>query len=93
MPHIEHKLERGIVAAACQMDGLTFSLPAPARHGDVLWAMLSAGLECGHECQGFLDHRGVFLGRKTAKIVAMNFKQITKAEFEDGPELFSEHLW
>lgn len=94
MPHIEPKPERGIVAAACQVDGLTFSMPAPARHGDVLWSMCAAGFECcGTETQGFLDHRGVFVGRKAAMIVAQNWGQIDPSEFEDGGDLYSEHVW
>lgn len=93
MPHIEPKPQRGIVAAACQIDGLTFSMPAPARHGDVLFSMHSAGIKCGYETQGFLDHRGVFLGRKAAMIVAHTWSQLAEGEFEDGGELFSEHLW
>lgn len=93
MPHIEPKPQRGIVAAACQLDGLTFSMPAPARHGDVIFSMVSLGIKCGYETQGFLDHRGVFLGRKAAMIVAYTWGQLAEGEFEDGGELFSEHLW
>lgn len=65
MPYIEVKPERGIVAAACQIDGLTFSMPAPARHHDVMGSMYAIGIKPGQETQGFLDHRGIFLGRKT----------------------------
>lgn len=93
MPHIEPKSQRGIVAAACQLNGLTYSMPAPARHHDVLEAMHVAGVEAGFEDQGFLDHRGIFLGRKPAMIVAYRWGQVTDDEFEDGGELFSEHLW
>lgn len=92
MPNIEPKPQRGIVAAACQLNGLTFSMPAPARHHDILEAMHVAGIETGYEDQGFLDHRGIFLGRKAAMIVAYRWGQVTD-EFEDGGELFSEHLW
>ncbi|PHQ99502.1 MAG: hypothetical protein COB39_03350 [Marinosulfonomonas sp.] len=93
MPHIEPKPERGIVAAACQIGGLTFSMPAPARHHDVLWSMQAAGIEKASEVQGFLDHRGVFVGRQAATIVALNWGQITKEQFDDTSELFSEHIW
>lgn len=92
MPAIESKPERGIVAAACQVDGLTFSLPAPARHHDVLWSMRSVGVK-GIEVQGFLDHRGVFVGRRAAMIVAHNWGQVSPDEFDPDGELFSEHLW
>lgn len=93
MPHIKPKLERGIVAAACQLNGLTFSMPAPARHHDVLQSMHVAGIQNGFEDQGFVDHRGVFVGRKAAMIVAYRFGQLKEGEFGDGGELFSEHLW
>jgi hypothetical protein len=93
MPHIEPKPGRGIVAAACQIDGLTFSMPAPARHYDVLQSMHFAGIVDKYAVQGFLDHRGVFVGRKAAMIVAMQFGQLAPGEFEDGRDLYSEHLW
>jgi hypothetical protein len=93
MPHIEPKPERGIVAAACQIDGLTFSMPAPARHADVLWSMDLLGVKCGRETQGFLDHRGVFMGRKAAMVIAHVFGQLAKGEFLKDESLYSEHLW
>ena len=93
MPYIQHKPERGVVAAACQLDGLTFSVPAPARHHDVLRSMSLGGIPAGREHQGFLDHRGVFLSRKTAMITAYQFGQLEEGEFEEGGDLYSEHLW
>jgi hypothetical protein len=93
MPNIEPKLERGIVAAACQIGGLTFSMPAPARHHDVMQSMIMAGIPVGYRESGFLDHRGVYVGRKAAMIVAYQFGQLADGEFEAGSELFSEHLW
>lgn len=93
MTTIIRKPERGIVATACQIDGLTFSMPAPARHHDVLDAMLGVGVGPSRATQGFIDHRGLFVGRKQAMIVAHRFGQIQDDEFADGCELFSEHLW
>ena len=93
MPQIEPKLERGVVAAACQVDGLTFSLPSPARHHDILRSMHFMGLPPGCEHQGFLDHRGVFLSRKSAMITAHQFGQLAEGEYEEGGDLYSEHLW
>lgn len=92
MPDIKPKPERGIVAAACQIEGLTISLPAPARHHDILRSMWAAGIK-GEKAQGFLDHRGVFLGRRAAMITAHAWGQLAEGEFQDGGELFSEHLW
>jgi len=93
MPEISPKPQRGIVAAACQVGGLTFSMPAPARHHDVLQSMHVLGVHCGPDEQGFLDHRGVFVGRKAAMIVAYQWNQLAEGEFNDGGDLFSEHLW
>lgn len=93
MPQIEHKNIRGIVAAACQIGGLTFSMPAPARHHDVLHSMIIHDIQCGLEEQGFLDHRGVFVGRKAAMITAHIWDQLADGEFNEGGDLYSEHLW
>jgi hypothetical protein len=87
----------GIVAAACRSGDITISMPAPARHHDVLQAMHTAGFtseQVAIATQGFLDHRGLFLSRRTAKIVASQWGQITRQRLEDGqPDLFSEDLW
>ena len=93
MPEIKQKPERGIVAAACRIGDLTISMPAPARHHDILWAMNSAGMDPHVADQGFLDHRGIFMTRKTAMIQAGNHQQISEEEFDPDGELFSEHLW
>ena len=90
---ISRKSERGIVAAACQAGGVTLSMPAPARHHDILWSMDRMGIPAGCEHQGFIDHRGVFVGREAAMIVANNWGQFKDGEFVDGGELYSEHLW
>lgn len=85
--------QRGIVAVACRLGDLTISMPSPARHGEVLWAMDAAGLTPALADQGFLDHRGLYLGRRTAKIVAAQFGQISVDCHNGHPELFSEDLW
>lgn len=86
-------MERGIVAAACRFDDLTLSMPAPARHGDILFALEAIGVDPVSVDQGFLDHRGVYLSRRTAKIVAGQHRQINRAQMEAGGDLFSEDLW
>jgi hypothetical protein len=86
--------QRGIVAAACRLGGLTISMPAPARHHDVLRELDGFGLDTVGADQGFLDHRGVFLSRHAARIMAFDFGQIDRERFETGPsELYSEDLW
>lgn len=75
---------------------LTFTLPAPARHHDVLQLMYLAGLPQDHETeQGFLTDTGRFIRRKPAKIMAERAGQLKPRQPSqyDGPELFSEDLW
>ncbi|WP_300534907.1 hypothetical protein [uncultured Mameliella sp.] len=87
-----------IVAAAIRDEGtgLTFSLPAPARHHDVLRAMTALGLDAmkiGHpDAQGFLTDTGRFLGRIGAACCAIDAGQIDALKF-NARELFSEDLW
>lgn len=93
MGELQMQSQRGIVAAACRLNDMIISMPAPARHGEVLWAMDAAGLNPALADQGFLDHRGLYLGRETAKIVAAQWGQITMECHHGHPELFTEDLW
>jgi hypothetical protein len=56
--------------------------------------MMEQGLDPDSADQGFLDHRGVFLGRMQASIVANEWGQ-TQRDLSGArvPELFSEDLW
>lgn len=71
-------------------------MPAPARHGDVQIAAQAAGfpiesvLPAG---QGFLDHRGLFLDRKSARVMAERYGQIEQSRDAGMEELFSEDVW
>jgi hypothetical protein len=96
--------ERGtkIVSAACWKtaenthDGLIFSLPAPARHHDVLHMMSRMGIVQDHTVtQGFLTDTGQFMRRKPALILAEEAGQLIRPKEGgyQGPELFSEDLW
>lgn len=83
-----------IVAAAIQFDGLTISLPKPARHGQVLHA---AGFlsqeELAYACQGFLTSEGRFVNRVQAKQIAHIAKQPIVRENLHGRDAFSEDFW
>lgn len=79
-----------IVAAAIQIGGLTFSLPRPAGHGEIM--ALSAGGHYRAEVQGFLTSDGRFVTR----VEAMKIVHRAGQSFRERPrshELFSEHLW
>ena len=88
-----------IVAAAIRrnMDGLVYSLPAPARHHDIIRYTkdLTSEPVSGRDTQGFIavDQRGVrFVGRMEARDIALHIaKQITTPSHPT--ELFSEDLW
>ena len=81
-----------IVAAAVKCNGLTISLPAPARHYQILAKMparMATAVKPSE--QGFLTDGGDFIGREDAKTVAREAGQLLK----EAPqrELFSEDLW
>lgn len=85
-----------IVAAAIHKDGVTFSIPAPARHHNIAHAMYArfgitdnANIE-----QGFLTSEGVFVGRRLAAELARADGQIGEVKRTSPQyELFSEDLW
>lgn len=90
-----------IVAAAIQIDGLTMSLPRPARHVHVLRLAVNRSGEdsnvlIGREKQGFLTSAGRFVGRVEAKRIALAAGQpmIDRGQIAyRGPELFSGDWW
>jgi hypothetical protein len=82
-----------IVSAALKMDnGAVVSLPAPARHGDVIAVLSRLGLSgaVGLDAeQGFLTSGGTFAHRRLAHRIAFKAGQIASME----GELYSEDLW
>ena len=83
-----------IVAAAVHAYGATWSLPRPARHHNVLWAIDNAGLCAmtpGPDAQGFLTSDGRFVGRKEAADLAVAAGQTDAPKWP--PDLYSEDLW
>lgn len=83
-----------IVAAAIQFDGVTISLPKPARHGQVLHAAeFLSQEELAHACQGFLTSEGRFVNRVQAKQIAHIAKQPIVREDLHGRDAFSEDFW
>lgn len=86
-----------IVAAAIQIEGVTLSLPKPARHGQVLHSALNMHLPedvVAGACQGFLTSRGRFVNRVQAKQIAhMAGQPQMRPESERTKDLYSEDLW
>lgn len=73
-----------IISVALKRDELIYSLPKPARHHDVIKAMVEAGIaetiDSSFE-QGFLTVKGFMNRVEAAKFVGQSTK------------LFSEDLW
>lgn len=84
------------IVAAAVYHGATISLPPPARHGQVLHAIVvTLDLPSPPICnQGFLTSEGRYVGRVEAKLIARHAGQIIRESAGPGhPELFSEDLW
>lgn len=85
-----------IVAAAIQYDGITFSLPQPARHGQVMHSVEAAGClnpdAMAHACQGFITSEGRFVNRQEARYIAHKAGQNPKTT-GSSRDLYSEDLW
>ena len=87
-----------VVAVAIKYNELLFSLPAPARHHNVLHKMflplgeggLGLNKSLPHE-QGFLSSSGNFLSRTDAAQLALLNGQVSKLIVP--PNLYSEDLW
>lgn len=84
-----------IVAAAIQVEGLTLSLPQPARHGQVMHSAERGGLPryaINGATQGFITSTGRFVNRVMARHIAHMAGQEPRSTGGDV-ELFSEDLW
>jgi len=80
-------------AAIRDDDGKVWTLPAPARHHNILRHMYDSGKPGSFlDGQGFVLEDGTFVNRKVAAKLAVESGQIKKTEYVDG-QLFSEDLW
>lgn len=87
-------MKERIIAAAIQWEGVTISLPKPARHGQVLHCaeqFLPNGAPAW-ACQGFLTSKGRFVNRVQARQIAYIAGQNPK-ETGGCRDLYSEDLW
>ncbi len=87
-----------ITHVAVKTPYLTWVLPAPNRHHNVLRAMFDLKVKryYGQEVQGFLDDSGEFLNRRDAMKLASSNGQLKRdpnPSFYQGDELYSEDLW
>lgn len=81
-----------IAAAALRKGELIFSIPPPARHHTIFWAMDPLEIRAVHFEQGFTTSTGRFVDRNEACAIARRQNQIL---IKTGPdnELFSEDVW
>lgn len=84
-----------VVAAAVKVNGLVHSLPAPARHHDVIGYIVRLKLapKPVYGIQGFVTSTGRFVDRKTAAYMAVRAGQVEEAKLRRRDMLFSEDLW
>ncbi|MBO9427878.1 hypothetical protein [Sulfitobacter sp. R18_1] len=84
-----------IVAAAIQCEGVTVSLPQPARHAQIMWCAHSLMEEdrVHNAVQGFLTSEGRFVNRIEAKFIAHRAGQKIIRENPHEIEAFSEDFW
>lgn len=89
----EEKL-RVVAVAIRDKEGKIYTLPAPARHHNVIHKMARDGLETmGPDIeQGFLLSDGQFCRRRAAKFIAAEAGQLLPRAM-DLDELFSEDVW
>lgn len=84
-----------IIAAAIKQGELIHSLPRPARHHDIIHAMVVNGYKTpitGE--QGFINNRGRFLDRIRALQEAYLEGQVTPEQKEGkSQQLYSEDCW
>jgi hypothetical protein len=86
-----------ITHVAIKFQGITYSLPAPNRHHDVIRHIIeTTGVETVNaydENQGFLDESGRYLNRTQALGSAMLNNQIKPGVTPKLRKLFSEDVW
>lgn len=82
--------------AAIRYDGITYTVPRPYRHHNVIWLMRGLG-GFGPEAvspkhQGFLTTKGRFVDREEALKIAIAGDQVI-VKYESQTELYSEDMW
>lgn len=88
--------------AAILRDGDIWTLPKPARHHNILWAMHDVDnnstpdkrpkIIAARGEQGFVTSAGRFVGREEAYAIAIQSGQI-KFPASAPPKLYSEDVW
>ncbi len=86
----EHRPKERIVAVAMNLGSLIVTLPAPARHNDLMTALFrDLGQMTDSDQEGFLTSEGRFVSRHEARGIAIAAGQVSR----DSGMLISQHLW
>lgn len=87
-------MQERIISVAISAFGVISSLPAPARHHDVLRKLYDFNpLLLGPDTQGFMTSAGRYVNRRDAAMIAIEAGQVVSTDLISAPELFSEDLW
>lgn len=83
-----------IAAAAIWHEGMTYSMPRPARHNDIARKLEELKLDkvAFHGEQGFITSTGIFVRRGPAMRIATEAGQL-KSEPFNTHRLHSEDIW
>ena len=86
-----------ITHVAIRFEGKTYSLPKPARHHDVIQAIVKEtgvdSVNAHQDDQGFLDSLGHYLDRHRALMIALIAEQVIDETKVRCRMLTSEDLW
>lgn len=85
-----------ITHVAIKFNGVTYSLPAPNRHHNLIWKIIKETgiktVDSHGDDQGFLDSSGAYLTRKEALDLALSNGQL-RTDRPIYDQLYSENLW
>lgn len=86
-----------ITHVAIRFEGVTYSLPAPNRHHNVIRHIVdttgATHVDSHDEDQGFLDASGRYLNRRQALVSALLNEQVKDPSKVRCEMLFSEDVW
>lgn len=91
-----------IKQAAIMFDGQIWTLPRPARHHHIIWAMNNVldgmtpdarSIVPARGVQGFISESGQFIGREISFQLAKRYDLFIRDKPCGPPNLYSEDLW
>jgi hypothetical protein len=81
-------------AAVRDSEGRVIALEQPARHHDVIWAMMNLGYpQPVRGEQGFMTSEGDFVDRRKARVIAASAGQLLPRARPNDVCLYTEDVW